>query len=85
MTTADPATKKEKTEPTKKKKAKKKPDDTKLWLILGSEEQPLGIAVAKTSGGAKKTYTERTGKSRDTIYTQEIAFHKQYCGFTALT
>ena len=55
MTTADPATKKEKTEPTKKKKAKKKPDDTKLWLILGSEEQPLGIAVAKTSGGAKKT------------------------------
>lgn len=70
---------------TKKKKKTKKPDENKLWLILGEEELPLGISVAKTSGGAKKIYSERTGRSRDTIYTEEISFHKQFCGFTSLT
>lgn len=70
---------------TKKKKKKKNLDENKLWLILGAEELPLGISVAKTSGGAKKIYSERTGRSRDTIYTEEISFHKQFCEFTSLT
>ena len=51
----------------KKNKKKKKEGESKLWLILGAEELPLGISVAKTSNGAKRIYNERTGRSRDTI------------------
>jgi hypothetical protein len=69
----------------KEKKKKKNSDDTKLWLILGEEELPLGISVAKTEGGAKRIYSERTGRSRDCIHVEEIKFHKQYAGFTSLT
>jgi hypothetical protein len=61
-----------------------KKDDSKLWLILGNEELPLGISVAKTANGAKRIYNERTGKSRDVIHVEELKFHKQFVAFTPL-
>jgi len=56
----------------------------KLWLILGNEELPLGISIAKTSGGAKKKYEERTGKSREHIHVERLRFKHQWVGFTPL-
>lgn len=60
-------------------------DGTKFWLILGAEELPLGIAIAKTPGGAKRIYTERTGRGRDLIHVEELQFSHQFVGFSPLT
>ena len=69
------------------KRPKKKSDNgpDKMWLIIGNEELPLGIAVAKTPGGAKNVYMRRTGKNRDLVHVEELKFHKKYTGFTPLT
>jgi hypothetical protein len=66
--------------------AKKKTDndESKLWLIIGNEELPLGIAVAKTSGGAKRIFAERTNRSRESVHVEELKFKKQFVGFTPL-
>ena len=66
------------------KKETKDPAGSKLWLIIGNEELPLGIAVAKTATGAKRIYSERTGKDRELLHVEELKFHKQFVGFTPL-
>lgn len=44
----------------------------KLWGIFGEEELVLALVIAKSSGGAKKIYQEKTGRSRDGVYAQEL-------------
>jgi hypothetical protein len=53
----------------------------KIWIVYGEEETPLGLAYAKTSGGAKKIYEARTGYSRACIHVEPAFFNKQYCRF----
>jgi hypothetical protein len=45
-----------------------------LWVIYGEEEQPVGIALAKTMGGALKVYEDRTGLSRYGLHAQKMMF-----------
>lgn len=56
----------------------------KLWLIIGNEELPLGIVVAKTKNGATRIYSERTNRDRDSVHVEELKFKKQFVAFTPL-
>lgn len=53
----------------------------RYWVVYGNEEKPLGIAFAKTPGGAKKKYEDRTHQTRDGIYVEELEFKKGYFSF----
>ena len=57
---------------------------SKIWVIYGEEELPLGLAVAETAGGAKAVYEKRTGKTRDGIHVEDVTFTKQFFRFTPL-
>lgn len=73
-----------KDEKKKKKKSAEDEVEARMWLIFGGEETPIGIAVAKTKGGAKRIYEERTGHSRDGIYVEALRFKKQFVAFIPL-
>lgn len=59
--------------------------DVKLWAIYGQEETLLGIARAKTDGGAKRIYEERTGKSREFVHVERLKFRNRFVGFSPST
>jgi hypothetical protein len=54
-----------------------------LWIIFGNEETPLGLVISKTEGGALRRYSEETGKSRHSIYTEkaDISYQKKVLRF----
>ena len=55
----------------------------KLWVVYGEEETPLGIAWAKTAGGAKKRYERSTGRSREGIHVVSLSLSKDYHSFVS--
>jgi hypothetical protein len=57
----------------------------KIWAVYSEEETPIGMVLAKTAGGAKKRYEERTGYSRHLIHVEKVEFRKNCFLFTHLT
>jgi len=46
----------------------------KTWVIYAGEEKPLMLVRAKTKGGALLRFEVVSGRSRDTVYTEEILY-----------
>jgi hypothetical protein len=46
----------------------------KLWAIMGEEESPRALTLAKTRGGALKKYEEYSGRTRYGLHVEEVTF-----------
>ena len=55
-----------------------------LWSVHDHEGRVLALAVAKTSGGAKKKWEDFTGLPRDDIHVEEIELEHGFCEFPAI-
>jgi hypothetical protein len=57
----------------------------RIWAIYDYEGKVIGIAKAKTSGGARRKYEEDSGGHRDEIYVEPIQLNENgYCSFPVL-
>ena len=63
---------------------KKKQPRYKLWVVYDHESRALSLATARTEGGAKKKWEDKTGGDRGDIYVETVELDEGFFSFTLL-
>jgi len=61
---------------TRNRQEKMKKNKPRVWVVIGGEELPTALVIARTAAGALYTYQSRTGDTSQLTYVEEAKFDK---------